>query len=55
MFLNFLLNDTMKEMSGIDIQHVRSKAISDLECERGGGEWLGKVVPELNGFKGFAL
>ena len=25
MFLNFLLNNSMKEMSGVDVQHVRSK------------------------------
>ena len=35
MFLNFLLNDTTKEMSEVDIKHVRSKSISDLEWERG--------------------
>ena len=30
MFLNFLLNDTVKGVSGVDIQHLRSKLISDL-------------------------
>ena len=34
MFPNFLLNDTMKEMPGVDIRYVRSKAILDLEWER---------------------
>ena len=38
MFLNFVLNDTMKEMAGVVIQHVCSKAILDLEWERGRSE-----------------
>ena len=33
MFLNFLLNDTMKEMAVVDIRHVRSKEASDLHWE----------------------
>ena len=33
MLLNFLLNDTMKEMSGADVQYVRSKEVSDLDWE----------------------
>ena len=33
MFLNFLLNDTMKEMPGVDVQHVRSREASDLDWE----------------------
>ena len=31
MFLNFMFHDTMKEMSGVDIKHVSSKAIPDIE------------------------
>ena len=34
MFLNFLLNDTMKEMSGVDVQHIRSKNGADVDWER---------------------
>ena len=33
MFLNFLLHEEMKEMSGVDISHVRSKLASDKEWE----------------------
>ena len=32
MFLNFLLNDTMKEMSGVDVQRVRLKNGADTVC-----------------------
>ena len=35
MFPNFLLNGTIKEMSGVDMKHVRSREISDLEWEMG--------------------
>ena len=34
MFLSFLLNDIMKEMSGVDMQHVCSKNGVDLDWER---------------------
>ena len=34
MFLNFLLNDTMKEMLGVDVQHVRSKNGADVGWDR---------------------
>ena len=33
MFLNFLLNNTTKEMLGVDVHHVRSKEASDLDWE----------------------
>ena len=33
MLLNFLLNDTMKEMTGVDVQHVRSKEALGLDWE----------------------
>ena len=40
MFLIFLLNDTVKEISGVDTKHVSQKAISDLEWEMGGpNDW----------------
>ena len=33
MFINFLLNDTMEEMSGVDVQHVHSKSGADAVWE----------------------
>ena len=33
MFLNFLLNNTMKEMTGVDVQHIRSKEASESDWE----------------------
>ena len=33
MFLNFLLNNTTKEISGVDVQHVRSKEALNSDWE----------------------
>ena len=35
MFLNFLLHEELKQMSGVDIGHVRSKDKTDAEWEAG--------------------
>ena len=35
MFLNFLLNGTTKQMLGVDIQYIQSKAVADAEWENG--------------------
>ena len=34
MFLNFLLNDTMKKTPGVDVQHIHSKNGADVDWER---------------------
>ena len=34
MILNFLLNDTMQEMLGVDVQHVRSKEEANVDWEK---------------------
>ena len=36
MFLNFLLNNTIKEMSGVDVQYERSREVLDLDWENNG-------------------
>ena len=39
---NFLLNDTVKQMPGVDIYHVQSKAVSDAEWEKGRTDHWGR-------------
>ena len=34
MFLNYLLHDTLKRLSGVDVRHVRSEAKEDQKWEK---------------------
>ena len=55
MFLNFLLHEELKRLSGVDVQHGRSTDPADAKWEKERGGPVGALVPKLDGSDRLAL